>query len=36
VNLGYESGDRAGAFDEKNKSQKSRASVLLNPNQTIF
>jgi hypothetical protein len=29
TNLGYESGDRVGAFDEKNRSQKSRASVPL-------
>ncbi len=29
TNLGYESGDWVGAFDEKNRSQKSRASVPL-------
>jgi hypothetical protein len=29
MNLGYESGDQVGAFDEKNRSKKSRASVPL-------
>jgi hypothetical protein len=29
TNLGYETGDPVGAFDEKNRSQKSRASVPL-------
>ncbi len=29
MNLGYESGDQVAAFDEKNRSKKSRASVPL-------
>ncbi len=29
MNLGYESGDEVAAFDKKNRSQKSRASVPL-------
>jgi hypothetical protein len=31
MNLGYETGDRVGTFDKKNRSHKSRASLPLFP-----